>query len=410
VLAESFHSSGLASAATWSSGKTGSIVVAGVVLLLGVLIMLWGFRPTLRAITLMAVFGLVGLLIAVVVLAVHSHSDFISRFNKYGASQSVKNAYGTILSGGTKAGVAVRSGSAAFSRSAFPAMVISFYALGYSVWSIYFAGEMKQGRSRSRELSVMMVPMVLNVIVYVVAFILLFKTVGYPFVSSASYLYNYAPASYPLAVPPFLPLFASVLSGSTFLNVVISLSWIMWPVAMVFLTIVQFSRMIFAWSFDGVIGEWMSKVSDRSHQPTRAIVIPAVMAFICAVLIVEVGSLLTIIAYTVLLALIFWGSMAVAGIVMPYRRRQLYLSSSARWEIGKVPVITIAGTVLLAWVLVEFYLVFKYSGLGISNVGEAVGIVLGVMAVGALIFLAFYVRKRRQGYDAMLVYKEIPPE
>jgi APA family basic amino acid/polyamine antiporter len=410
VLAQSFHSSGLASAATWSSSKGGSIIVAGVVLLLGVLVMLRGLKVTLRTITVMAIVGLVGLTIAIVVLAVHSHAEFITRFNEYGSSQGVSNAYGKILAQGSKVGVAVRSGSAPFSSSGFPAMVISFYALGYAVWSIYFAGEMKQGRSRSRELSVMLIPTIANVFVYVIAFALTFSIVGYPFVSSASYLYNYAPAQYPLAVPPFLPLFASVLSGSTIVNVIISLSWIMWPVAMVFLTIVQFSRMIFAWSFDGVLPEWISKVSPRSHQPIWAIIIPAVLAFACSVLIVEVGQLLTVIAYTVLLALVFWGSMALAGILLPFRRRELYMGGPARWEIGKIPVVSLAGVILFAWVVVEFYLVFKYPGLGITNTGQAIALLLGVLGVGALIFLINYGVKRRKGYDPMLVYKEIPPE
>jgi basic amino acid/polyamine antiporter, APA family len=410
VLSQSFHSTGFASAATWSASKSGSITVGGIVLLLGVLVMLGGLKVALRTITVMAIFGLIGLFIAVIILAAHTHAQFISLFNHYGASQGVSNAYGKIMAGGGKAGVAVAQGSAPFSNSGFPAMVISFYALGYAVWSIYFAGEMKQGRSRSRELSVMIVPTIANVFVYVIAFALIFRTVGYAFVSSASYLYNYAPAHYPLAVPPFLPLFASVLSGSTFLNVVISLSWIMWPIAMVFLTIVQFSRMIFAWSFDGVIPEWMSKVNERSHQPIRAIILPALLAFACVILIVEVGQLLTIIAYTVLLALVFWGSMALAGVLMPFRRRQLYLGGPARWQIGKVPVVAAAGVILLAWVLVEFYLVFRYPGLGITNRGQAIGLVLGVMALAVIIFLLYYILKRRKGYDPMLVFREIPPE
>jgi APA family basic amino acid/polyamine antiporter len=410
VLADTFDSSALTSAATWSSSKGGSIVVGGIVLLLGVLVMLRGLKFTLRTITIMAIFGLVGLLIAVIVLAFSSRGEFISRFNEYGVGQGVSNAYGQILKDGGAAGVAVRSGSVPFRESGFPAMVISFYALGYAVWSIYFAGEMKKGRSRSRELSVMLIPTIANVIVYVIAFALTFKTVGYPFVSSASFLYNYDPANYPLSVPPFLPLFVSVLSGNSFVSVIVSLSWIMWPVAMVFLTIVQFSRMIFAWSFDGVIPEWMSKVSEKNHQPNRAIIIPAVLAFACVVLIVEWGQLLTIIAYTVLLALIFWGSMALAGVLLPIRRRELYFGGPARWEIAGVPVVAAAGVVLFLWVLVEFYLVFKYPGLGITNTGQAVAIVLGVIGAGGVIFLISYLLRRRKGYDPMLVYREIPPE
>jgi APA family basic amino acid/polyamine antiporter len=109
VLADTFDSSALTSAATWSSSKGGSIVVGGIVLLLGVLVMLRGLKFTLRTITIMAIFGLVGLLIAVIVLAFSSRGEFISRFNEYGVGQGVSNAYGQILKDGGAAGVAVRS-------------------------------------------------------------------------------------------------------------------------------------------------------------------------------------------------------------------------------------------------------------------------------------------------------------
>jgi hypothetical protein len=55
-------------------------------------------------------------------------------------------------------------------------------------------------------------------------------------------------------------------------------------------------------------------------------------------------------------------------------------------------------------------MVFKYSGLGIVNHGQAILITLAVIAAGAVIFATSYLVKRARGRDLMVVFREIPPE
>jgi amino acid transporter len=179
---------------------------------------------------------------------------------------------------------------------------------------------------------------------------------------------------------------------------------------MVFLGLVQFSRMIFAWSFDGVVPQSLSKVSDRSHAPVRAVLLSAGLVVVALILLLRVEAYLTFLAYTVLLALVFWGSMALAGAVFPYRRKDLYRSGPARWEVAGIPVVSIAGTLLFVFVVFEFVMVFTEPGLGIVKTGEALVVMLAVMALGLLVFGVSYLVRRGRGVDPMLVYREIPPE
>jgi APA family basic amino acid/polyamine antiporter len=411
VLAKSTGNTMFLTWSTWASGKTGAYVIGGAILLISGLVMAAGIRVALRVITVLAAIGLVGLALSAIVFLTHSHTDFVESLNKFAPGVGKGHAYNDIISVAGKNGfAAVGSGSAPFASSTLPTMVITFYAIGYSVWSIYFAGEFKGARERSRQLRSMMVPTVLNTVVFITLYGLMFSTVGYQFASASSYLYNYAPSAYPLAVPPFVPFFASLLSGQQVLNVIIAVSWITWPIAMTFLIMVGFSRLIFAWSFDEVVPSALSKVSARTHAPVRAIVTSVVLSFIGLVLLLQVKSYLTFIAYTVLLALVFWFSMALAGVLLPYRRRDVYRSGPARWEIAGIPVITLAGSILLAFVVFEFVMVFKYSGLGIANRGQAILITLAVIAAGAVIFATSYLVKRARGRDLMVVFREIPPE
>src|SRR6202007_1798457 len=155
----------------------------------------------------------------------------------------------------------------------------------------------------------------------------------YQFANASSYLYNYVPTAYPLAAPPLVPFFASLLSGSTGLNALIAVSWLTWAIAMTFLIMVGFSRLIFAWSFDEVVPKALSKVNARTHAPVGAIVTSVVLSFIGLVLLLQVKNFLTFIAYTGLLALVFWFSVALAGVLFPYRLRDVYRSGPARWEV-----------------------------------------------------------------------------
>jgi APA family basic amino acid/polyamine antiporter len=412
VMAEATGSRALLDAAAWAAGRAGSLIIGASILVAGGLVMAAGLRIVLRAITILAIVGLVGLMLSALVLLLNDRQAFVNRFNDVAAPMiGTDDAYGRIISLAEENGLpAAPEGSAPFSSAVLPTMVIAFYAIGYCVWSIYYAGEFKGARERRRQLLSMLLPTVLNLVVFVVMYGLVFSRVGYEFVNAASYLYNYVPDQYPLSVPPFVPFFASILAGNPVLSLIMAVAWVTWPIAMVFLIMVGFSRLIFAWSFDGVMPRWLSDVSARTHAPVRAILASVILSLVALVLLLEVEAYLTFLAYTVLLALTFWASMAIAGILLPLRQRDVYLSGPARWEIGGLPVVSLAGAVLLAFVIFELIMVFRYEGLGIMNRGQAVAVYLAVIGIGLGLFAAAYVAHRMRGRNLLMVFREIPPE
>lgn len=410
VLAEVSGITALGDLATWAASPDGALIVGTLILAFSCGSMAIGLRFSLRAITIMAVVGAVGLIIAGIVLLLNGRDAFVVAFNAFAEPSLGAGAYDKMIAAGTEQGVVAAQGSAGFTTAILPAAVIAFYATGYSVWSIYFAGEFKGAGSRNRQLLSMIVPMLVNAVVFIGLTVLLFSVVGYEFLSASSYLYNYVPDSYGLAVPPFVNFFASLLSGNALLNVVIGVAWALWPIAMVLLIVLGFSRVLFAWSFDGILPRALSQVNERTHTPLKAILLSFVVSWTGLWLTINVAEFLTFLAFTLLLSLVFWMSTALAAVAFPYRLKTVYDASPARIRVGGIPLISILGAILAAWVGFEFISGLTVPGLFIPNLEQGLLVTGAVIGIGLVIFVVSWVVRRAQGIDPSYVYREIPPE
>jgi len=411
VLAEFSGITQLADFAAWAASPDGALVLGTLILIFCCGSMAFGLQVSLRIITIFAIVGLVGLVLSAIVLLVNSQETFIAAFNGFAAPAMGDDAYNAMIQLGVDNGyAAVPQGSADFLGATLPAAVVAFYATGYTVWSIYFAGEFKGAANRNRQLMSMIVPMVLNAAVFIFLTALILQIAGYEFLSAASYLYNYVPDAYPLTVPPFVNFFASLMSGNDIVNAIIGVTWVVWPIAMCLLIIIGFSRLIFAWSFDGVIPSALSVVNERTHSPLRAIAVSFVVSWIGLWLTINVTQFLTFLAFTLLLSLVFWFSVAVAGALFPYRLPKVFESGPARIRVAGIPIITILGVVLAIWVGFEFYWGLTVPGLYIPSAQEGLLVTGAVIGVGILIFGASWFIRKSRGIDPNYVYREIPPE
>lgn len=387
---------------------TGSLVVGTVTLVLVGVIMAAGIRRTLQVLNIAFAIGMVGLLLSVIVLAGSGHAEFVAQFNAFAQpiTQSA-DSYGDMIRLAAENGYGM-PGSA---PSPFLALPIMFYVFGYSVWTAYMGGEIKGAGRLGRQIGTMIGPTILNMLLLGVVFALLFRVVGYEFLGASNYLYNYVPDAYPLPVPPYASLFASLVSGSGVLNFLISVTWIAWPVPMILLVLVQFTRTLLAWSFDGVLPYGLSEVNERTHSPVRAIITVCAATWLALLaFLYYTSALFTFLAIGLLLALVMWLSVAVAAALFPYRRPEMYRSSPAKWEVAGMPVISLAGTVLALFVVYEFYLAFSQPALGIVNVGQAVLVTAVTMGVGIAIFAVSWLSRKQRGINPANVYQEIPPE
>jgi amino acid transporter len=183
------------------------------------------------------------------------------------------------------------------------------------------------------------------------------------------------------------------------------------------------TRVIFAAAFDRLLPEAVAQIDPRTRTPIWALVLMVVPGLIVSILYVwnifNFASLT--LASTLVIAITFLGS-TIAATILPYTKRDLYAASPiAKYNVAGIPLITIVGaifSVFLVFLLYEWLLdpnALYGIGWSISDKGVKNTTSIVFMLVMYGLALAIYVgarlyRKRKEGIDLGMIYREIPVE
>jgi amino acid transporter len=235
--------------------------------------------------------------------------------------------------------------------------------------------------------------------------------VGAEWIGSLGFLSNNAPdqLGLPGGILPGFNFIASLLTGNVVLLLIIGIGFVMWALNGTPLSELQATRYMLAWSIDKTVPPAIGEVSPRFHTPVRAIVLATITGEIALVALTTnanaslLGALLAqILAFLVV---------CVAGVVYPYRLREVWESSGARRVFG-IPAVTIAGAggvVALGGLLGLFLFNSTINGTFAVTRTLSIGFMGGVIALGVIWYAVAYAVQRRRGVDIGLAYKEIPP-
>jgi amino acid transporter len=183
------------------------------------------------------------------------------------------------------------------------------------------------------------------------------------------------------------------------------------------------TRVIFAAAFDRLLPEAVASVDPRTRTPIWALALMVVPGLIVSALYVwnVFGFASLTLASTLVIAVTFLGS-TIAAIILPYTKRDLYEASPiAKYKIAGIPLITVAGVIFAAFLL---FLLYEWLldpnalygiGWSINEKGVKNPTSLIFMGVMYLLALAIYLgarayRRRKEGIDLGMIYKEIPVE
>lgn len=153
--------------------------------------------------------------------------------------------------------------------------------------------------------------------------------------------------------------------------------------------------------------ERISAVSERLRTPVLATVIALLVNIPGAV----IASFYPSATPSAIVPLFTFGYIlpALAGISFPFLRKELYEAVFVvKRKILGLPVITWLGIVCLVSLAVGTYSLF-IGGFMNFKLPDYV-FYYSVYSIGALIFVASYLIRRRQGVNLSLAFKEIPPE
>ncbi len=147
-----------------------------------------------------------------------------------------------------------------------------------------------------------------------------------------------------IPVAPVLNFFVGIMTGSTVLNVIMGVSFILWNVLLLFVIAMICTRNLFAWSFDGVAPRQLATVGERTHAPWVAAILITAIAVVLLALYVFTSFFTIVVNYIVIFSVAFWMT-SFAAILLPYRRRDLFEQApeAARRKIAGIPVITLLG-------------------------------------------------------------------
>lgn len=270
----------------------------------------------------------------------------------------------------------------------------------FAVLSVSFSGEIKDIK-RGQLYAIVGANLISGLIVLLLTYFGR-HAVGDQFMIASSALGAVEPLAH-----PWMSFLASILGGNILLTLFINLSMVILIVYAAAASAVYVSRVLLAWSLDGLAPAKLGVVSDKYHSPIYAILVAAVLALVsCAVY--SFTDLMRVLSGIASMGTVF-AVVAIAGMLFPFIKRDVYETSPAKIEIGKIPLMTITG--FIGAVMTIFVV---YRGLTddtyAANSPLSVAMYFIVIASGAVWYLVAKWIRSRQGVDIDARSKEIPIE
>jgi len=387
---------GLIDLAAWACLPEVTFVIATIINILALAIVLTGLKASMITQKIFWIIGMIGVCLAIFLIAFTPHEVFISRFNAYASYTDVINS-------------AFAEGFPIIERwndVTLALMAIGFSGLTviYTQNSVYCGGEL-QNPTKNMFWSIMGCLAVLAPLNLIMAYGMQF-IMGDQFLGSLYYL-NYMGKS-PLPIPVSYNLLASIIAPNAILIWVMGLGFMLWPFGTIIFVYTFTSRAVMAWSFDRIIPDKFSEVSKKYHAPTYAILFICVLAEIALILYTWWVPFVTWIGYSAISCTVTYLFASIAGIFFPFRRKDLYKDSPAQVEIGGIPLMTISGIISTIFMAALLYGLTTWPYTGLNKPEAILSSLIFFIAALVIYYISKYVR-RTQGIDLELIYKEVPP-
>jgi amino acid transporter len=395
---------GLIAASAALQNTTNLFIVSTILVVVFGLLVMAPLKNYLRVNNVLMVVGAVGMVLALGLLATTTPGVFATKFNTFMLQfTSDKNYYQTIINQAQSAGWNPTPPFSLYSTILMFPTVMS--AVGYTYSSVYIGGEVKQ--VQKNQMLGMIIPLVFYVAFNAIVYWVTLGAVGTAFESSINYLWwQGTPISLPLW--PYFNLWATLATSNIALAFLVGIGFLALSIMYVPLNFMLVTRMIFAWSFDRVFPEKMSQVNDRTHSPIWAVVFVMIVTEVFLIIM----SYTTILSGLAAAIGLFIANLVgfSAAVLLPYRNRALYESSPiAKYKIGKLPLISVlgAGGMIFALTLIIPMIV---DGRYLANSTVSLGIIVGSIAAGFVLYYASLLIRKSKGIDLSLAFKGIPPE
>jgi len=365
-----------------------------------------GWKFSLRFQNVAFFLGMLGMVVAFIVVLAESGGSFIEHFNTFARSYTGKaDSYHYLISRAQADGINVDPGTNWSNTIPVVGAVMGFSI--YTWFGINIGGEVQQ--ARTWKFAGGMIAAVFVNFLGVLIFTLLFvHSFGGKFFTAINSLNG--GEHYPFPTPPFYVFLVSIAGNSEAVAWVLGISLVAIMLGLLWLNLLQPVRAMFAYAFDGIFPLKVAQIERRTHVPIVAVVLTLGFSIGLFAWAVYGSSLFKVYVVAIVLALVPMMLMSISAMILPWRRRQLWESSVMNRRLGPVPLITVAGVFSFAAALFCLVIFLHYPGLGLSHPWDAAKY-LAIIGGAAIVvwFVASYVRGQ-QGMSLAKTTAEIPPE
>lgn len=395
--------SGWLSFGNWFSTHWGLFITGTVVLVLSAAIFaVGGVRLFFRIqAACFALFMLGAVLVPVVVGLFQDHAGFLANFNSYGRHLGAAHPVNQLVASAKQAGFV----HAGFSMTmTLRAVSVFWFIFGFIFSSNYFAGEIRL--AKRTHIYSMPGAVLLAVVVLLLMVPTFSHIVGGDF---SAQLGLASPAAYGFSSgAPAYPELIGIAAGSPVIGTIAIIGFTIGLVVWLPQTLLLVSRNMFAWSFDRVVPDRLSSVDARSSSPLWAIGVMLLLSIASTAVYAFTtwfSSLSALLGLTLPLLVT-----AVAGILLPFRRRALVENSPYNARIAGIPLLTLVGALALLGFgsAIAVLLWDPGSGASLSQNPGKLELAVLVYVVGLVIWFVARAVRRSQGIDIDLSYRELP--
>ena len=398
-------SSGIESFGTDLAGEWGTFLIGSSALIIGAIILASGMRRFFFTQKVMFTVAVLGTLVFLLTLIVTSRAEFVSNFNGVmGDRLDVgDDAYNGVVGAATSAGW---SDPGFDWKQTILLANWAFLPLIGAAFSISIGGEIKQvGRGQT----IGIIGAILgSVIVWLISFALIYRTMGSDFLGSVTYSNLNAVEGAATPVTPFPTLLTGLGADSVALTILIALGFIGWIWLWIPTQILYPTRAVVAWSLDRVAPDKLGAVNERTHTPIPAIVLCLAggIAFVGMLSFTTFFQLVIFIEVAVLA----WAIVLLAGVFFPYRRPDIYgRSPLANVKIAGLPIMSVACALGAIAAFLFFFNLF-FDDFAAGHARHSMSVLIGWFVGAFCLYWIMWFIRRRQGVNVDLAFKEIPIE
>jgi len=382
-----------------------SFLIGALVILFIGLISYFGIRAFFWVMKVAFVVGMSGILALIFVLGTSSQDMFVNAFNGFVG----QGAYDSTLQ------AAVQNGFTLGTRSwdnTILAIAIAFQPLGFSIWSSYISGEIKDAkRFKINALAILGSLLVMSLFLLIFWYLSV-AVFGYDFMGAAGFLYYSAPSESLVTIPPSTNFFGSLLTSNFALQILIGIGFLSWAFLYAPQSMLMVNRCMLAWTIDRLAPRKLGEVNARYHTPTWAIALSTILSLVFLAVFVFTTGWFSIYGFNAFIGggTLTFMAVALSGILFPYRKstKAIFDSSPVNQRVLGIPLIVINGVITFLFMgYVTYLYLLDWSGV---RTLPSVGFIVFLYVLGFLWYYATRAYQKRKGVPVDLAFKEIPPE